>query len=416
MFANVYEETLASDASPIRFAWPKDLLHRSSPLSRQERPSSSKLSRPRINVSKPSKLPAFTEVFEAAAEPPPPYTELPRVPFASCYALAYDRPYDGQDQASSSSAEEEEPEMTREEQLEALGQLALDLYLDDIETPPLSSIPPLSPFSSSSQPSSYSSPLLGPWQVPSERDSERLPRRQRNPAAQRDLAQLRMNFINKNVPQLAAGLSHFEERAQTPVADVFYAWYDNLAADQRVKYMPWFVPERLDLVKSEPTATATATAAPTSSSTSAPAPSKGAAQPVPSQSKAAAMAAAAHEAMKRKFEASRQAADPQSCTALPGWEELDVAVRLLRAMPQRKAKSDWRKEAMIRSTSDMVVDSGSFQWAQQFTLFSKWRECRLLKREKEWKEYPVTFADAYYSPLIFPTSWRRHPGSCIVKS
>lgn len=350
MIPNVYEEDLACASSPFRFTWPRELQHGPSPLTRQERPSSSSHSIPAPSP----KLPPFSDVFEAAAEPPPPYTELPRVPFASCYALAYDRPLNFQHHVVPVPIGEstEDLEMSIDDELRYLGQLTIDMSDDfgEVETP--------SPTSTSfdrSAPSSSSS--IGPWRAPRQRHRRFLLRRKPNAAGQRALACLRMNFILQNVPQLAVGLSHFEDRAATPVAEVFYSWYDQLSADQRVRYMPWFVPERLDLVRTGPSS---GQGKPAAQATTANEKTSSKGQAVPSQSKAAAMAAAAQESMKRK--AARSTSPPPSCTSLPGWEDLDQAVRLLQVLPNRQACKDFRKEATIRAWKTSVAQLGWSQW------------------------------------------------------
>lgn len=357
MIPNLYEEDLACASSPYRFTWPRELLHGSSPLTRQERSPLSSFS---STASAPSsKLPPFVDVFEAAAEPPPPYTELPRVPFASCYALAYDRPLKFQHHVVDVSFDDDssnDVEMSVDDELRYLGQLTIDMASDfgEVET--------LSPTSTSFAESSSSS--LGPWRTPKQRHRRSLLRRKPNAAGQRALASLRMNFILQNVPHLALSLRQFEERALAPVADVFYSWYEQLSSDQRVRYMPWFVPERLDLVRAEQPSNAQGKAsspAATAQAGSA-ANEKAASQSttVPSQSKAAAMAAAAHEAMKRK--AARSTSPPPSCTSLPGWEDLDQAIRLLRVMPNRQASRDLMKEATIRAWKTAVAELGWTQW------------------------------------------------------
>lgn len=346
MMPNIYDEDLASAAAPLRFTWPRELLHGPSPLTRQERLSSS-----RTQSASPPKLPPFSDVFEAAAEPPPPYTELPRVPFASCYALAYDRPLTFQRHVIPVPLSEtfEDIEMSIDDELQYLGHLTIDMscgLLED-ETPlPIT----ITCTQSSSSP-------LGSWRVPTQRQRRSLLPRKRDLAGQRALACLRMNFILENVPQLATGLRQFEDRAATPVADVFYSWYDPLSADQRVRYMPWFVPERLDLVRADSSATQAQTATNAS-------PEKGekmsGSATGPSQSKAAAMEAAAQDAMKRK--AQRAASPPPSCNTLPGWEDIDQTVRLLRVLPNRQPNKQLRVEATIRAWKTSVAQLGWTQW------------------------------------------------------
>jgi len=361
MPTNLYGEgDLASASSSFRFTWPKQLLHGSSPLARQERPSTSSQIHAALPTQpqSPSKLPPFHEIFDAAAEPPPPYTELPRVPFASFYALAYNRSFNFQHHVVPVSLSEtmEDIELDIENNIQHIGQLAVDMTCDlmELDTP--------SPTSTSFRRSNR----LGPWSIPSQKPRRYLLRRQPNPTCQRALECLRTNFILENVPHLANGLRQFEDHASTPVADVFYDWYNVLSVDQRVRYMPWFVPERLDLVRVTPpptTTTSTTTKSPVGEKTPSPLRNeKIALSDISPDSKSASVdvAAALERATKRKE--SRCPTPPPSFASAQGWDELDVAIRLLRILPNRQQSRQFRKEAIIRDWKSSIAELGWAQW------------------------------------------------------
>lgn len=360
MPANLYEEgDLGSTSPSLRFTWPKQLLHGSSPLARQERPpTSSRIHTTSSTQQLPSKLPPFHEIFDAAAEPPPPYTELPRVPFASFYALAYNRSLNFQHHVVTVPLSEtmEDVELDIESDIRQIDQLAVDMTCDlmEIDTP-----------SPTTTPSFRRLNRLGPWDVPQEKPRRYLLRRQRHPAGQRALECLRTNFILEHVPHLANGLRQFEDRACTPVADVFYDWYNVLSVDQRVRYMPWFVPERLDLVCVTPPTTM-ATKSPAGEKTCPPSQNEkntSVSSNMSPQSKSAAdvdVAAALERATKRKE--SRCPTPPPSFASAQGWDELDVAIRLLRVLPNRQQSKQLRKEALIRAWKSSIADLGWPQW------------------------------------------------------
>jgi hypothetical protein len=343
MLANLCQEDLGSASSPLRFTWPEQLLRGPSPLARrQERLSTtSQAAHSAASTQLPSKLPPFHEIFEAAAEPPPPYTELPRVPFSSFYALAYDRSLNSQHHVIPVQLlhNMEDVDIDAEDELRFLDQLTIDMTCDlmEVDTP--------SPTTTSFRRSSK----LGPWRVPEQTLQRYLLRRQRDPVGQRALECLRTNFILEHVPHLANALRQFEDRAYTPGVDVFYDWYDVLSVDQRVRYMPWFIPERLDLVRATPpTAKAPSQNEKTATNTASPAPQT-------------ADVAAAKEAVSKRKE-SRCPTPPPSFASAQGWDELDQAVRLLRILPNRQQSKQLRKEALIRAWKSSIAKLGWTQW------------------------------------------------------
>jgi len=154
-------------------------------------------------------------------------------------------------------------------------------------------------------------------------------------------------------------LRQFEDHASTPVADVFYDWYNVLSVDQRVRYMPWFVPERLDLVRVTPPTTKS----PAGEKTSSPSRNeKTASIDMSPDSKSAGVdvAAALERATKRKE--SRCPTPPPSFASAQGWDELDVAIRLLRILPNRQQSKQFRKEALIRTWKSSIAELGWTQW------------------------------------------------------
>lgn len=345
-FANLHEEDLGSASSPLRFTWPEQLLHGPSPLARQERPCTSQ-THTAAPTNVPSKLPPFQEIFDAAVEPPPPYTELPRVPFASFYALAYDRSLNSQHHAFPGQLLHtmEDIGIDAEDELRYLDQLTIEMTCDlmELDTPPTS--PTATSFRRSSK--------LGPWGVPEHKLRRSLLRRQRDPVGQRALECLRAKFILEHVPHLANGLRQFENRASTPGADVFYDWYDVLSVDQRVRYMPWFIPERLDLVRATPP------------SAKAPFPAshnneKTAVDSAPPDLRTADVVAAKEAALKHKE--NRCPTPPPSFASAQGWDELDQAIRLLRILPNRQQPKPLRKEALIRAWQSSIAELGWTQW------------------------------------------------------
>ena len=365
MFANPHsDEDLGLASSPFRFTWPEQLLHGPSPLTRQERSSTSSQTQTQTQPTTctqlpPSKLPPFHEIFDAAAEPPPPYTELPRVPFASFYALAYNRSLNFQHHVIPVSPLEtmmmEDIDVDIEDEIRHIDQLAVDMTCDLMELDDTPSSPTANSFRRSPQ-----SQLLGPWNVPSQKPRRYLLRRQRNAVGHRALECLRINFILEHVPHLANGLRQFEDRASTPVADVFYDWYDVLSVDQRVRYMPWFVPERLDLVHAAPPPPPTSAKISLSLS-SQNEKEKTAINTASSDSKPADVVPTAREASLKRKE-SRCPTPPPSFASAQGWDEFDVAVRLLRVFPNRQPPNQLRKEALIRSWKSSITDLGWTQW------------------------------------------------------
>jgi len=136
--------------------------------------------------------------------------------------------------------------------------------------------------------------------------------------------------------------------------------------DQRVRYMPWFVPERLDLVRVTPptTTTTTTTKSPTGEKTSSPSRNEKTASidmsPDSTKSASVDVAAALERATKRKE--SRCPTPPPSFASTQGWDELDVVIRLLRVLPNRQQSKQFRKEALIRAWKSSIAGLGWPQW------------------------------------------------------
>lgn len=234
-------------------------------------------------------------------------------------------------------------------------------------------------------------PKPEPWSIPALPHRRTLHRQSRDTtsASARQLDHLRLNFILQHIPHLAHSLYHFESRvrAGVPVIEVFYECYDKLAVDQRVKHMPYFIPERLDMVKVDKTPGARAASGPTSPTQGqGQVPSNDVVAEIKAQRKPASFDSDSDSAQsggdagkKRNTAPSSSSMEPmdtdsttRSCSPPPDfnaphapcdWDEFERMVRWARVLPNRKAQRDLRKEVLVETWTDAILAVNHPQWS-----------------------------------------------------
>ena len=378
MFATLPQE-LGSDSAPLRYRCPKALLHGSSPLARQERcstlefPTASTSSSPSTahfpTLPRQKSLPPFEDIFNAAAEQPPPYQAVLPVPNASFYGLAFERRLETTRAGKGSASDPMDVDDSDLRYLRSLRNMSHGD--DDEEAMELDTPSPTSIYFDAAPIHS-----LGSWASwsPPPRESLKLGTRDRTPSSRRKLDSLRTNFINEHIPHLSHSLYHFENRVRTgaPVVEVFYDWYEGLGVDQRVKHMPYFIPERLDMVQVTPkpatkveTVKAPIVQRKPASFDSPAVTSISEEQPLPSSEievDAQAQGRGRSPSPPPAFNAPHEPCD---------WDEFERMVRWARVLPKRKASRDMRKEAAVRAWTEAVEDMGLSQWYVFIHLTSK---------------------------------------------
>lgn len=370
MWATLPQEH-GSDSAPLRYHCPKPLLHGSSPLTRQERSSSSEsspipsssTSSTSPNTSRQKFLPPFENIFDAAAEQPPPYQAALPIPHASFYGLVFER----RSEITSSDLRRDSntiPVILDDEDQRYLRSLR-ELSHGDCEDYSMELDSEL--LSESLSPPSH---RLGPWSSCSFQPRNTLERGVRDDTSlsSKRLDCLRMNFVLQHIPHLANSLRQFENRVRlrAPVVNVFYEWYDQLAVDQRVKHMPYFIPERLDMVQvtsqpavasaksgGEPTKTPTVQRKPASFDS-----------PAPEKSQLS-RESADMEMDDSVRDRSRSPSPPPAFNAPHepcDWDEYERIIRWARVLGKRKTQQNPRKEALVRSWTEVIQAMDLAQW------------------------------------------------------
>jgi hypothetical protein len=224
-----------------------------------------------------------------------------------------------------------------------------------------------------------------------------------------------------------------------PVVDVFYDWYENLPVDQRVRHMPYFVPERLDLVQtgmaekppqttSNPVKTDTLDARSLPSSNSPEVTPRRKPASFDSETESVSPDAAADLEPRSPSPPPPFSPSDDACD----WDEFDRMVRWARVLSNRRPEKKLRKEVLIKGWQDSILNMNLSQWyvlflaalrvllnaissrEHQVKLCTKIRDARLLYEEQCWNSQFIIFEGQRYEASLFPISWRKYCGTTAL--